>query len=1025
MSVEPRSGTLTDYHLQRNRNILKKINLQGNEIEIFEESEESYFDKYLNEVLYLFENVNADVIVFEDMDRFNGSKIFERLREVNTLVNIQLKNESKRNLRFFYLLRDDIFISKDRTKFFDFIIPIVPVMDSSNSYEQFIAHLKKGGILERFDNNFLQGLSLYIDDMRILRNIYNEFIIYDTRLNTIELDINKMLAIITYKNIFPRDFSELQLNQGMVFAIFDKKNQFIKEEIEKLEGLSERKKSEIKFARSEHLTSIEELDDVYKYKRSRLPSDWQFQSKRQELEKKYNEEYPIRKQAIDDNMNHRMANLEDELSHIDQEIISIKNKELKDVITRENIDSIFKVTTTNEIEISTNFNDIKGNEYFNLLKFLIRNGYIDETYSDYINYFYENSLSRIDKIFLRSITDKKKKEYTFNLINPNLVARRLRLQDFDQEETQNFDLLTYLLQTPKFGNFLKRLMNQLKKTKNFKFIGEYFDIGNEIPTYIANLNIQWPEMFCCAIEVNALSNKQMHLYSIYTLYYSNDENLLTINIDDCLTNYIANNVNYLDIIKPNIDKLISGFRLLNVSFINVDYDSADIELFDAVYHHSLYKLNFENISLMLRKIYKLENSEEVHHKNYTLILTQPDSSLAEYVTDNIAKYIDVILQHCNDKISDDEDVALQILNNNEVSIDQKKLYIKLLQTPITSIINLKDKSLWCSLLDFRLAIYSEENIINYFIENQIFDMTLIGFINSRESKLDFSNIRSINGDELAEKFFDSSIECNELINSKYKEIVASLKVSFENFNIEGVSDEKIRILIDEKIVIMNPETLEYLREHYSSQILYYIQKDIKEYVEMMTNELFVFDELSELLSVDVVTEEDKIKLLRFTTKPLSILRNNYSVSVNEHILEHNCDSNDLTELFESYEKWSNSIQKSIYKLALENIGLIISNPNEVSSQLLRSIISMDDLDSIKKIELFLAMSSNMDESVCIEYLKVLGLTEYAKIFEPYKRPKIEIAPINKALLTAFKYNEWIHDFEENAGYYRIIRKSLQ
>lgn len=61
---------------QENRNIFRKISLQGNEIEIFEKQDESYFDKYLNEVLYLFENAEADIIVFEDMDRFNASKIF-------------------------------------------------------------------------------------------------------------------------------------------------------------------------------------------------------------------------------------------------------------------------------------------------------------------------------------------------------------------------------------------------------------------------------------------------------------------------------------------------------------------------------------------------------------------------------------------------------------------------------------------------------------------------------------------------------------------------------------------------------------------------------------------------------------------------------------------------------------------------------------------------------------------------------------------------------------------------------------
>lgn len=58
-----------------------------------------------------------------------------------------------------------------------------------------------------------------------------------------------------------------------------------------------------------------------------------------------------------------------------------------------------------------------------------------------MTYFYENSLSRVDKTFLRSVTDKKAKEYTYKLKNPQLVVSRLRAVDFGQEETLNFDLL--------------------------------------------------------------------------------------------------------------------------------------------------------------------------------------------------------------------------------------------------------------------------------------------------------------------------------------------------------------------------------------------------------------------------------------------------------------------------------------------------------------------------------------------------------------------------------------------------------
>lgn len=55
--------------------------------------------------------------------------------------------------------------------------------------------------------------------MRLLKNIYNEFVIYYNRLNITELDCNKMLAIIAYKNLFPRDFADLQLNQGFVCTL--------------------------------------------------------------------------------------------------------------------------------------------------------------------------------------------------------------------------------------------------------------------------------------------------------------------------------------------------------------------------------------------------------------------------------------------------------------------------------------------------------------------------------------------------------------------------------------------------------------------------------------------------------------------------------------------------------------------------------------------------------------------------------------------------------------------------------------
>ena len=48
-----------------------------------------------------------------------------------------------------------------------------------------------------------------------------------------------MFALITYKNLFPRDFSDLQLGRGFVFSLFSQKKEFIAAEEERQNKLIE------------------------------------------------------------------------------------------------------------------------------------------------------------------------------------------------------------------------------------------------------------------------------------------------------------------------------------------------------------------------------------------------------------------------------------------------------------------------------------------------------------------------------------------------------------------------------------------------------------------------------------------------------------------------------------------------------------------------------------------------------------------------------------------------------------------
>ncbi|EPO5625545.1 MULTISPECIES: hypothetical protein [Klebsiella] len=1008
---------------QKNRNVLKKINLQGNEIEIFEESNESYFDRYLNEVLYLFENVDADAIVFEDMDRFNSNNIFERLHEVNRLVNIQrdIAGHKKSTLRFIYLLRDDIFISKDRTKFFDYIIPVIPVVDSSNSYDQFISHFDGGGILKLFNERFLQGMSLYIDDMRILKNIYNEFQIYYNKLNTTELDCNKMLAIIAYKNIFPRDFSELQLNQGMVYTIFSEKDNLIIEEIKKIEkDISDRKK-EIEIINDEILNSSQEVDAIYDKELSRYNNHPHYnQAEKADIAKRR----AARKESVENKFNGKIEEINELISRSRESLIDSRNKRLKEVITRENIDEIFKLTYTNEIGEERDFNEIKSSEYFDLLKYLIRDGYIDETYTDYMTYFYENSLSRIDKMFLRSITDQKGKEFTYQLKNPKLVVARLREVDFEQEEALNFDLLAYLLQTPAQVNLIKRLFKQLRKDRRVEFIRGYFETERAQPVFINRLNTQWPEFFSYALTESEFSADWVKLYSIGTLYYSANDAIEAINIDDCLTDYISDSADYLAILEPKVDKLISGFKLLNVSFGSIKFENANKVLFDAVYQHSLYDINFANLTLMLSKVYTLNSEDDIRHKNYTLVMSQPDSPLAGYVNNHISDYLDMVLSSCDGSIVDDEAIVLSVLNNEGISDEQKGQYINALQTFVTSLSEVESESLWSSLLDKDRAVCSEENIVSYFEHVDGLDKTLIEFINRTDVELNFQNINI--DDELKNKLFESIVICNNLLNDKYEKLICSLNHFYKtSFSVSNIAGDKFKILVDKNIICMSITQLNFIRDNYSQQLSYYIDKNIRAYIELMTIDDFILDEAISILSWQV-DDDLKVKLLEFVKTPLAIHGKNYPQVVNDYILENNFKPDELLILTSSYKTWGTSTQSLILSRAIQNISALIASPNDVSEPLLKKLFVAEGLNIQNKIALLIASLSGKDlsKTTCKEYLDLLGLSEFSKILGRGK-PKIEVDSTNQSLLTALKDNNFFSDFEvddENPTYYKITRR---
>ncbi|MGW6036695.1 YobI family P-loop NTPase [Gordonia terrae] len=60
------------------------------------EKPQTFFDKYIDEIVHYFAQEPKDIVIFEDLDRFEDPNIFEALRELNVLLNDTPERRKKR-----------------------------------------------------------------------------------------------------------------------------------------------------------------------------------------------------------------------------------------------------------------------------------------------------------------------------------------------------------------------------------------------------------------------------------------------------------------------------------------------------------------------------------------------------------------------------------------------------------------------------------------------------------------------------------------------------------------------------------------------------------------------------------------------------------------------------------------------------------------------------------------------------------------------------------------------------------------
>ena len=110
--------------------------------------------------------------------------------------------------------------SAGKNKYFDYVFNLEPVLTKENCASVIV----KNPIfapLEKWINNklFIDRISLYINEMRVLVGIYNDCLIFVKNLNEeklIKSNPVEIFTLMTYRSLFPRQFTELTEGKGVL-----------------------------------------------------------------------------------------------------------------------------------------------------------------------------------------------------------------------------------------------------------------------------------------------------------------------------------------------------------------------------------------------------------------------------------------------------------------------------------------------------------------------------------------------------------------------------------------------------------------------------------------------------------------------------------------------------------------------------------------------------------------------------------------------------------------------------------------
>lgn len=876
------------------------------------EEKESIFDKSLDEIVYFFESTTYDTVFIEDLDRFNQPNIFIKLRELNTVINNY--DNIKRKVVFIYAIKDDMFKDEERTKFFDFIVPVIPYINATNSGEILRGLLKfeKGadGVYKSknydISDRYIWKISPFVQDMRVLTNICNEFLVYKRTLKTTKLKDEEMFSMITFKNLYPKEFAELQAERGIVKQAFQEKEKFVINEKQKLEEQIVPKREILENVHSDILFSLQEIKHAFLGFLS-YDNGTYYPLKNLQINNRSQYSYgEILKEDFDltkfDNINqliigydvsngyyeqsHTVSNVKQKMASEGSKYLkrmndlkfSEKSKKQELISEIQNLEEkIAKIDGYSLKELIDEFGEDflpEGISKYGILKFLLINGYINEGYVDYINYFHPNSITKDENDYLRSIRMRNKtKNYAFEIKNLQQVSDRIYDAEYRQTETLNYILTDFMLIQCSEKTNKKYYFDGFELDKgmeHYQFTKEYIERDQNVNEFVSELCKYYRHMWKnIAEDVSLLDETKYKYLSLILNNATMDQIVILDEVEhsDCIKNFIVEDEKSLAYLNGvSADVLIELISRQSIIFKEINNVGADAKVLNYIYQNDMYELNNSMISSVI-KFYHPNLADRIGNAHYTTILNADVNVLNNRIWNDFEDYINRFVLGIDENVSEDinavEDIIERLANTNiELAIavlDKEKVsWDDLDECCENNVEKDKKKEIWNYLLDNRRISYTWKNFESYYNEFGI-TIELSGWFNQNCGDI----VKSEKTDKINNECIKNIIINSEITVQTAEQVADNYKCDEEiEFDVSKLPEDKINLLIRKHYIRYSVSKTEKIRNHARDSFGAYCKEYIDDFVNDLPSISLTESEIVMLLNDTTIDKKYKPEILK-------------------------------------------------------------------------------------------------------------------------------------------------------------------